>query len=103
MNYPPDPFIPLLRQLRPNAHIIAFNHSYTPHQALRDVYQASGFDPADLIFAPVYAPADRPNISGLHDAAIIFLPKSRPLIELTLAMVRGGVATRRALLFGWRK
>ena len=82
VNYPQDQFLLLLRQQRPAAHITGFNHHYAPHQALLHTYRTAHLDPADLIFAAAYTPS-----STLHDAALVFLPKSRSLIELTLAMV----------------
>ena len=87
VNYPQDHFVLGLRQQWPDVQVTAFNHHYAPYQYLRDVYRTAALDSTDLVFAPTYAPTKQ-----LHDGGIIFLPKSRPLIEMTLAMVGAALA-----------
>ncbi|MFN8495258.1 MAG: class I SAM-dependent methyltransferase [Caldilineaceae bacterium] len=82
VNYPPDDFLLLLRQQLPGANVMAFNQHYAAHEQLCTAYQRAKLDATQLIFAPVYIADD-----SRHDLALIFLPKSRPLIEVTLAMV----------------
>jgi len=81
VNYPDDPFLFSLRASLPAATIVGFNHNYAPHQSLQHTYIAASLNAEDLIFAPLYQAPDRP-----YDVAIVFLPKSRALIELTLTM-----------------
>lgn len=87
VNYPPDHFVPGLRQQWPATQVTAFTHHYAPHQYLRDLYRTANLAAADLVFAPAYAPTVE-----RHDVGIVFLPKSRHLIELTLAMVGAALA-----------
>jgi len=81
VNYPDDPFLFSLQASLPAATIVGFNHNYAPHQSLQKAYAAANLNGDDLIFAPLYQAPDRQ-----YDVALVFLPKSRALIELTLAM-----------------
>ena len=106
MNAPPDPLALVLQQSLPDTQIRVFQHDYADHQYLRAAYEAAGFDVDGLVFGPIYPPAElRPKglpregeagflgetrllwAEGLHDVALVFLPKSRILTEMTLRMV----------------
>lgn len=81
VNYPDDYFLLRLRSDQPNAKITAFGHDYATYAHVREHLCSAGYPTDDLVFGPVQPPAGRP-----YDVALIFLPKSRPLLEMTLAM-----------------
>ncbi|MCC7354694.1 MAG: class I SAM-dependent methyltransferase [Anaerolineae bacterium] len=82
VNHPRDEFAILLKQHLPGAEVVAFNTDYAVHRYLCHAYVAAGLNPGDLAFGPTYGPLDKP-----HDLAVVFLPKSRVLAEMTLALV----------------
>jgi len=82
VNYPPDKLLLMLRESLPGTDVVAFTQHYAAHEQLCSAYRSAQLDSNQLVFAPAYTPGD-----ARHDCALIFLPKSRPLIELTLAMV----------------
>ncbi|CAN5674264.1 hypothetical protein BH10CHL1_BH10CHL1_46780 [soil metagenome] len=82
VNYPQDNFVLALHQQWPAAQITAFNYDYAPHLYLQSVYAHTNLPTDNLLFAALY------HAQGeLHDVAIIFLPKSRALIQMSLRMV----------------
>ncbi|MCX6045804.1 MAG: class I SAM-dependent methyltransferase [Chloroflexi bacterium] len=82
VNYPPDNFVLALHQQWPAARMTAFNYDYAPHLYLQSVFGHANLPIDNIRFGAVYnAPAER------YDVAILFLPKSRALIQMSLQMV----------------
>ncbi len=82
VNYPQDNFVLALHQQWSAAQITAFNYDYAPHLYLQSVYTHANLPTDNLLFDAVYHAPDE-----LHDVAIVFLPKSRALIQMSLRMV----------------
>lgn len=81
VHYPDDDFLLRFRSNQPDSKITAFGHDYAAYAHVRERLLSAGYQGDDLVFSPMHPPAD-----CLYDAALIFLPKSRPLLEMTLAM-----------------
>lgn len=81
VHYPDDDFLLRLKTDQPDGQIMAFGHDYAAYAHVRERLLSAGHQADELVFGPVQPPADR-----RYDAALIFLPKSRPLLEMTLAM-----------------
>lgn len=82
VNYPQDNFVLALHQQLSAVQITAFSYDYAPHLYLQSVYTHANLPTDNLLFNAVYPAPDE-----LHDVAIIFLPKSRALIQMSLRMV----------------
>lgn len=87
VGYPDDNFGLLLQQERPQASLTLFSSDYSAHRRVRERWSAARLNIKRLIFGPWYTPPD-----GQHDAAMVYLPKSRSLIEMTLTMIVGAVS-----------
>jgi 16S rRNA (guanine1207-N2)-methyltransferase len=112
VHYPDDDFLAQLTRQEPARRFTAFGEQYTAYRRAQTLQAAGELAGVDLHFAASYAPA-----TARHDAALIFLPKSRPLLEMTLAMVaaacqpgapvwlvgenRAGIRTAQPLLAQW--
>jgi 16S rRNA (guanine1207-N2)-methyltransferase len=81
VQYPADDFLLRLQSEPLDGQITAFGHDYAAYTHVQQRLLSAGWGAGDLIFGPLQPPADR-----AYDAALIFLPKSRPLLEMTLAM-----------------
>jgi 16S rRNA (guanine1207-N2)-methyltransferase len=72
--------------------LLIFSYDFATHHRLQLRARAAGIDPARLVWGAVCPPANQP-----HDAAVLFLPKSRALLEMTLAMVAPTLAVGASL------
>jgi 16S rRNA (guanine1207-N2)-methyltransferase len=81
INFPGDDFLLRLKSEPQDSHITAFTHDYGVYAHVRERLLTANWGGGDLVFGPLEPPADRP-----YDSALIFLPKSRPLLEMTLSM-----------------
>jgi 16S rRNA (guanine1207-N2)-methyltransferase len=82
VHYPDDGFLAQLITQAPECPVTAFGEQYTAYRRAQRLQTSGALAGVDLHFAASYAPT-----AALHDAALIFLPKSRPLLEMTVAMV----------------
>ena len=82
VGYPEDNFGLLLKKRFPEASITLFSFDYSAHQRMRQTYATAGVSSEGVVFDAWYSPP-----TELHDVAVVFLPKSRALIDLTLTMV----------------
>jgi 16S rRNA (guanine1207-N2)-methyltransferase len=92
VNYPADDFLVRLQAEQPGGERRAFGHDYAAFSHVRGRLLAAGYPVDDLLFGPVQPLVDRP-----YDAALVFLPKSRPLLEMTLAMTVAQLAAGAAV------
>jgi 16S rRNA (guanine1207-N2)-methyltransferase len=79
VNYPADGVLMQLYRQLPTTVLLAFTQDYAAH---RQALTATVLDSRTLHFAPLLPMESEPCTS-----ALIFLPKSRALLEMTLAMV----------------
>lgn len=93
---PGDGVMVRLHQRWPTGEITLFTFDYANYYAQQSIYREAHLDPQHLHFAAYYDPP-----SLLHDAAVVFLPKSRPLLQLVLSMAAHALeAGSRLLLVG---
>jgi len=93
VGYPADTFCLIIKQHFSNARVTTFSFDYPVYYNLHDKCRETGYPEEDLIFGPYYTP-----LNGLHDLAIVFLPKSRALVELTLTMISSALNREGQLL-----
>jgi 16S rRNA (guanine1207-N2)-methyltransferase len=86
VGYPADGFLLRLSQNLPGSEVTAFGFDYAVHRYQLGVHRSAGLSVKDIHFGPFYASPE-----ARHDLAIVFLPKSRPLVDLTLRMTAGVV------------
>lgn len=82
VNYPADPFFLLVQQRLRQSWIAYYTFDYTKHIFARQSFSTAGLDADCLVFGPSY-----PRPQDLHDAAVIYLPKSHALLEMMLRML----------------
>jgi 16S rRNA (guanine1207-N2)-methyltransferase len=82
VGYPDDDFGLLLTERFPESSTTLFSFDYAAHRRMRQRYAAAGLSNRGLVFDSWYSPP-----TELHDVAVVFLPKSRALIDLTLTMI----------------
>lgn len=80
--YLDDDFGVLLKERFPKSAITLFNFDYATHRKMRERYSSAGLSTERIVFGSWYSSLAEP-----HDVALIFLPKSRALIEMTLTML----------------
>ncbi len=109
-NFPADDFLAALRQARPDITLGAFGFDRLAHHQVAALAPAD--QPAPLHFGAFYPAPDTP-----YNAILLFLPKSRPLLDMMLAMLapilasgaplwivgenRAGIRTSKAALDRW--
>ena len=81
VNYPDGHLLRALYAQQPHAAVEAFTHDFAAHRRAQAAYQAGGLPGERLGFGAAIQPAGAP-----FDAVVLFLPKSRPLLAMTLAM-----------------
>jgi 16S rRNA (guanine1207-N2)-methyltransferase len=84
--HPADSFGPLLQRQLPDSRVTFFQSDYAVHRRVAGIHAASGLDPRDLLFGAWYSPPEP------HDAAVLYLPKGRASIEMSLAMTVGALS-----------
>jgi 16S rRNA (guanine1207-N2)-methyltransferase len=90
---PDDGVMARLHQQWPTSDIRLFSFDYANYLAQQHRYQQAQLDAGPWCFAAYYNPPE-----PLHDAAIVFLPKSRPLLQLALSMAAHALAPGSPLL-----
>jgi 16S rRNA (guanine1207-N2)-methyltransferase len=85
VNAPDDKFLSMLGDRQADRRSTHFTYDYALHR--RHLASLSELARLNFQFGAYYHP-ERP----VHDAALLFLPKSRPLIEMTLAMIAPALA-----------
>lgn len=88
VGYLDDGFGLLLQQYLKDSPISFFNFDYSAHRHLSESLTAAGLQTRRVTCGSWYQPP-----ADAHDVAIVYLPKSRGLIELTLTMLAGALAT----------
>lgn len=88
VNFAADAFSLELQRALPDSRITHFSSDYANYRALLEAFRHARMDASGIVYDAWYR-ATEP-----HDAAIIYLPKSRALIEMTLAMTASALAAR---------
>jgi 16S rRNA (guanine1207-N2)-methyltransferase len=103
VGYPIDTFCQIIRskltKQSVNARISTFSFDYPVYHALHNKFIEAGYLEEDLHFGSFYTQG-----YGKHDMAIVYLPKSRALVEYTLTMVANALSeSSKMLLVGENK
>lgn len=92
VNYPDTAVLLALQARQPGANLTAFSYDFAVHKRGQAAYHAAGLPANQLRFGSAYQPTDAHT-----DEVVVFLPKSRPLLEMTLAFAAPNLPQNGAL------